>query len=119
MNFPTLWGKWIMERISTASASVLVNGSLTAEFKFERGLRQGHPLSPFLFLLAVEGLNVLMKSLVVVGLFSSYKVNFHKSICLWELTFMILGWRRQRLLLICKLGRLPFIYLATNWWRSA
>jgi hypothetical protein len=75
MNFPTLWRKWIMECVSTASASVLVNGSPTDEFKFERGLRQGDPLSPFLFLIAAEGLNVMMNALVEAGLFSGYKVG--------------------------------------------
>jgi len=124
-GFSNLVGQVDYGAISTDSASVIVNGSLTAEFKFECGLRQGDPLYPFLFLLAAEGLKVMMKSLVEVGLFSSYKVNFHKSICLWELTFMILGWRRVSTL-NCKLGRLPFIYLAPpiggdpcklNFWR--
>jgi len=49
MNFPTLWRKWIMECIGTATASVLVNGSPTEEFPIKRGLRQGGPLSPFYF----------------------------------------------------------------------
>jgi len=45
-------------------------------------LRQGDPFSPFLFLIAVEGLNVMMKALVEAGLFSGYKVgaNNHVSI---------------------------------------
>jgi hypothetical protein len=33
MNFPTLWLKWIMECITTASASVLVNCCPTDEFR--------------------------------------------------------------------------------------
>jgi len=64
MAFPVLWRKWIKECVSTATASVLVNGSPTDEFHLERGLRQGDPLSPFLFLLDVEGLNVMMSEMV-------------------------------------------------------
>ena len=52
-----------------------MNGSPTDEFQMERGLRQGDPLSPFLFLLAAEGLNVLMKALVENGTFTGYKVG--------------------------------------------
>jgi len=73
MGFPTLWRKWMKECIGTASASVLLNGSLTTEFPLKRGLREGDPLSPFLFLLATEGLNVLMKAVVDSHLFTGYK----------------------------------------------
>lgn len=41
MSFPVLWRKWIKECVSTATASVLVNGIPTDEFPLERGLRQG------------------------------------------------------------------------------
>ena len=75
MAFPTLWRKWIKECVSTATASVLVNGSPTDEFHFERGLRQGDPLSPFLFLLATEGLNVMMKALIEAQSFTGYRVG--------------------------------------------
>jgi len=52
--------KWMRECISTPSVSVLVNGSPTEEFSLERGLRQGDPPSLFLFLIAAEGLHVMM-----------------------------------------------------------
>ncbi|MCI76511.1 RNA-directed DNA polymerase (Reverse transcriptase), partial [Trifolium medium] len=64
MGFPTLWRMWIKECVCTATASVLVNGSPTDEFPFEGGLRQGDLISPFLFLLAAEGLHVLMEAMV-------------------------------------------------------
>ena len=69
MNFPTMWRKWIKECVSIATASVLVNSSPTDEFLLERGLRQGDPLSPFLFLLAAEGLNVMMSEMVSANFF--------------------------------------------------
>jgi len=88
MNFPTLWRKWIMECVRTASASVLVNGSPIDEFQFERGLRQGDPLSPFLFLIAAGGLNVMMKALVEAGLFSGYKVGANNHVSITHLQFV-------------------------------
>ena len=38
-------------------------------------MRQGDPLFPFLFLIAGEGLNVMMNALVATGLFTAYKVG--------------------------------------------
>jgi len=87
MNFPTLWRKWMSECVGTATASVLVNGSPTDEFLLERGLRQGDPLSPFLFLLAVEGFNVLMQSVVEVGLFNGYRLGRENALGLSHLQF--------------------------------
>jgi hypothetical protein len=78
MEFPVLWRKWIKECVSTATVSILVNGSPTDEFTMQRGLRQGDPLSPFLFLLAAEGLNVMMTSVVQNNLFSGYTVGTNK-----------------------------------------
>ncbi|GAU41926.1 hypothetical protein TSUD_25670 [Trifolium subterraneum] len=70
MSFPTLWRKWIKECVCTITASVLVNGSPTDESPLERGLRQGDSLSLFLFLLAAEGLNVMMEAMVARNLFT-------------------------------------------------
>ena len=60
MGFPPSWRSWI-KSCMTASASILLNGSPTPPIKLHRGLRQGDPLSPFLFNLAVETLSLILK----------------------------------------------------------
>jgi len=61
IGFSSKWVKWIEGCMKSASISVLVNDSPTAEFLPQRGLRQGDPLAPFLFNDVVEALNGLMR----------------------------------------------------------
>ena len=60
MGFQDTWVAMIMQCIMMVSYSILVNGQSTGLIYPSRGLRQGDPLSPFLFLFCVEGLNALL-----------------------------------------------------------
>lgn len=62
LGFPYQFCSWIFECISTISYSVLINGAAIGNIKPSRGLRQGDPLSPFLFLICAEGLTSLIKA---------------------------------------------------------
>lgn len=53
-DFPPIFSNWIMQCLTTTSFSINVNGELCGYFKGNKGLRQGDPLSPPLFLLAME-----------------------------------------------------------------
>jgi len=87
MNFPTIWRKWILECVGSTTASVLVNGCPTVEFPIERGLHQGDPLSPFLFLLAAEGFNVIMNKVVGAQLFHGYRIGRGNEVNITHLQF--------------------------------
>ena len=68
MGFSRRWQNWIYLILSTASTKIIVNGSLGRRISHARGLRQGDPLSPLLFVLAMEVLNSLLKRADALGL---------------------------------------------------
>ena len=70
MGFGRKWLNWIQWCISTATFSVLVNGTPTGFFRSSRGLRQGDPLSPYLFVLGMEALSGLIDRAVQGGFLS-------------------------------------------------
>ncbi|GKV25759.1 hypothetical protein SLEP1_g35153 [Rubroshorea leprosula] len=136
MGLGVKWRNWMWECLSTARISILINGSPTSEFPISNGLRQGDPLSSFLFLLVAEGLSGLVKKVegegllkgVVIGrgdvdnlrvvkailnwfqLISRLKINFGKS---YLYGFNVSeGWVKGAAdVMHCGVGKVPFTYL--------
>ncbi|GJV46735.1 putative RNA-directed DNA polymerase, eukaryota, reverse transcriptase zinc-binding domain protein, partial [Tanacetum coccineum] len=74
LGFGLSWRSWIKACLESSRTSILINGSPTSEFNVRRGLRQGDPLSPFLFIIIMEGLHVALTDSVRSGLIRG--INF-------------------------------------------
>ncbi|PKI62164.1 hypothetical protein CRG98_017537 [Punica granatum] len=72
MGFPPNFLWWIKGCITSPYFSVAINGSLAGYFPGQRGVRQGHPLSPYLFVIAMEVFSQIMDLAVIEG-----KVGYH------------------------------------------
>ncbi|KAM0044066.1 putative RNA-directed DNA polymerase [Helianthus debilis subsp. tardiflorus] len=68
MGFPSVWCKWVSGILSSARSSVLMNGPPTFQFRCEKGMRQGDPLSPFLFLVVMEGFSRMISRAMEEGM---------------------------------------------------
>ena len=74
LGFTEKWIKLMMLCVKTVSYSILVNGEPRGLIKPSRGIRQGDPLSPFLFLLCTEGLHGLITKAVAQGYIKGYSL---------------------------------------------
>ena len=74
MHFPEKWRLWMNSCVMKASASILINGSPTMPVKLQRGLRQGDPLSPFLFDIVAESLGLLIQKATSMQLWEGLDV---------------------------------------------
>ncbi|RVW20582.1 hypothetical protein CK203_109704 [Vitis vinifera] len=104
MDFGSRWMDWIWRCISTAKFSVLVNGVPAGFFSSTKGLCQGDPLSPYLFVLGMEVLSALIRRAT-----SDLRINLAKSelILVGEVEEI----EEMAVELGCRVGSLPNVYL--------
>ncbi|GKB23123.1 RNA-directed DNA polymerase, eukaryota, reverse transcriptase zinc-binding domain protein, partial [Tanacetum coccineum] len=74
-GFGNKWRNWIQSCLRSSRGSILINGSPTEEFQFFKGLKQGDPLSPFLFILIMESLHISFQRVIDEGLFTGINLN--------------------------------------------
>ncbi|KAL5776133.1 hypothetical protein ACOSP7_009059 [Xanthoceras sorbifolium] len=60
LGFPNNWISLMMDCVSTSRLSFVINGNVIGDVRSTRGIRQGCPLSPYLFLLCVEAFSALI-----------------------------------------------------------
>jgi hypothetical protein len=60
MEFASRWIRLIMTCIRTVSYGIVVNGQPAGKIVPSRGIRQGDPMSPYIFIMCVEALSSLL-----------------------------------------------------------
>jgi exonuclease III len=85
MGFPPLWCDWVGDLNSSSQSAILLNGKPSPWFSCRKGLRQGDPLSPYLFLKVAELLRLLLRA-------ASDQVTF---LTLWTTRFRALSFNTR------------------------
>ncbi|RVW26393.1 putative ribonuclease H protein [Vitis vinifera] len=112
MRFGPKWIGWMWSCISTAKFSVLVNGVPAGFFSSSKGLRQGDPLSAYLFVMRMEVLSVLITRVVEGGFIydsSGLKINLDKSMVIP--VGEVEGVHEMAAEIGCRVGQLSAVYL--------
>ena len=74
LGFQSTWVDRVMACVTSVRYTLRFNGAMTAPFTPTRGLRQGDPLSPYLFLFVADGLSTLINNRVSTGALQELKI---------------------------------------------
>ncbi|XP_039146767.1 uncharacterized protein LOC120284004 [Dioscorea cayenensis subsp. rotundata] len=72
MNFPNTWNSWIAACLKSSSFSILINGSPSSWITSTRGIRQGDPISSYLFILVSQNLSSLLIRSMNLGMIPGF-----------------------------------------------
>ena len=75
LGFADKWCKWIMKCIASVSYSILINGNPVGPIHPKRGIRQGDPISPYIYLLCTEGLSALIQNTIRTRKLHGFKAS--------------------------------------------
>jgi hypothetical protein len=75
MGFPKKWIDWVMECVRSVTYSIIVNGQPVGHIKPMKGLRQGDPISPYLFLICAEDLSAMLIQAELRGVISGVPIS--------------------------------------------
>ena len=91
MGFAGSFISWVMSSLSSVSFALLINGAASPFFKAGRGLGQGCPLAPLLFLIVVEALSRALQNVIDNGIY--HGISFGNEVTLSHvLSWMTLLW---------------------------
>ncbi|XP_021725676.1 uncharacterized protein LOC110692614 [Chenopodium quinoa] len=74
-GFPPYWIQLIKQYVSTVSYQILINGKPSSVLRSACGLRQGDPLSPYLFVLCMEVFSIMLRKAETAGLFQGLRIS--------------------------------------------
>lgn len=75
LGFAEQWCKWIMTCVTTVSYNIFVNGSPVGKIFPTRGIRQGDPISPHLYLLCTKGLFAILQNYAKTKRINGFKTS--------------------------------------------
>ena len=75
MGFSQQWTQLMMQCVSIVTYNILVNGAPTEKFKPNCGIRQGDPLSPYIFIICANILSCMLQDLEAKGMLKVVEIN--------------------------------------------
>lgn len=82
MGFPSVWVSWIKACLHSTLFSIIINGQHTSWFSPSKGVRQGDPISPYLFILVSQNLSAILNHArylnMIFGFYKDLVYNFNR-----------------------------------------